>query len=44
MTVSAAHDICDRIEGALKAEMADVVTTIHLEPPHKAKHSGVVVV
>lgn len=44
MTVSAAHEICDRIEGALKAEMADVVTTIHLEPPHKAKHSGVVVV
>ncbi len=44
MTVATAHEICDRIEGALKIEMADVVTTIHLEPPHKAKHSGVVVV
>ena len=44
MTVAAAHEICDRIEGALRAEMADVVTTIHLEPPHKAKHSGVMVI
>jgi cation diffusion facilitator family transporter len=43
MTVAAAHDICDRIEGALKSEMADLVITIHVEPEGKAKHHGVLV-
>ncbi len=38
MTVAAAHDICDRIEAALRAEMAGVVITIHVEPEAKAKH------
>ncbi len=41
MTVNAAHDICDRIEAALKAEMKGVVITIHVEPEVKAKHEGV---
>jgi cation diffusion facilitator family transporter len=44
MRVGTAHAICDRVEDALKAEIADSVITIHVEPPHKAKHHGVVVV
>jgi cation diffusion facilitator family transporter len=43
MTVTEAHDICDRIEQALKETMEDTLVTIHVEPEHKAKHSGVVV-
>ena len=43
MTVSDAHDICDRIEHALKAAMKDALVTIHVEPEDKAKHSGVLV-
>jgi cation diffusion facilitator family transporter len=41
MTVADAHDICDRIEAALKAAMPGVVITIHVEPDGKAKHEGV---
>lgn len=43
MRVTAAHDICDRIEQALHAEDADMVVTIHVEPDDKAKHAGIVV-
>ncbi len=43
MTVAAAHDICDRVEAALKAEMDELVITIHVEPEGKAKHKGVLV-
>jgi cation diffusion facilitator family transporter len=43
MSVSQAHDICDRIEQALKAEVDDALITIHVEPNDKAKHSGIVV-
>jgi len=43
MTVARAHDICDRIEGALRDEMPGVVITIHVEPEVKAKHEGVLV-
>jgi len=43
MTVNAAHDICDRIEAALKEILEGCVVTIHVEPERKAKHSGVVV-
>ncbi len=43
MTVSAAHEICDRIETALKAEMEGLMITIHVEPEGKAKHRGVLV-
>ena len=43
MTVREAHDICDRIEAALKSELANAVITIHVEPDTKAKHSGVLV-
>lgn len=43
MRVVDAHDICDRIEAALKAELGDSVIHIHVEPEGKAKHSGVLV-
>jgi cation diffusion facilitator family transporter len=43
MRVTEAHDICDRIEAALKAELGEAVITIHVEPEGKAKHRGVVV-
>lgn len=44
MRVDEAHDICDRVETALKAEMGgEAVVTIHVEPEHKAEHSGIVV-
>jgi len=43
MPVDEAHDICDRIETALKEEMEGLVVTIHVEPELKAKHKGVVV-
>jgi len=42
-TVDAAHDICDRIEQALKQKLPGALITIHVEPEHKAKHSGVLV-
>jgi cation diffusion facilitator family transporter len=44
MPVSQSHDICDRIERALKAAIDNAVITIHVEPEEKAKHTGVVVV
>lgn len=43
MRVTEAHDICDRIERAFKAEDEDMVVTIHVEPDDKAKHAGIVV-
>jgi cation diffusion facilitator family transporter len=42
-TVEAAHALCDRIEGALMDALPDARVTIHVEPEHKAKHSGIVV-
>jgi cation diffusion facilitator family transporter len=41
MTVRESHDICDRIEAALKAELLNAIITIHVEPEGKAKHKGV---
>jgi cation diffusion facilitator family transporter len=43
MRVAEAHEICDRIEAALKAEMEGLMITIHVEPEGKAKHRGVIV-
>ena len=43
MRVDAAHEICDRVEAALKAEVPGLVVTIHVEPEAKAKHQGVLV-
>ena len=42
-TVEAAHELCDRIEAALMDALPDARVTIHVEPEHKAKHSGIVV-
>ena len=41
MTVAESHAICDRIEETLRAEMAHLVITIHVEPEEKAKQHGV---
>lgn len=43
MTVSEAHQICDRIEARLKADMDHLMITIHVEPEEKAKQHGVLV-
>jgi cation diffusion facilitator family transporter len=43
MTVTAAHDICDRLERALRHAVPDSAVSIHVEPENKAKHSGIVV-
>lgn len=43
MTVVDAHDICDRVERALKEALAGALVTIHVEPEDKAKRSGVLV-
>jgi len=43
MTVADAHDICDRIERALKEAVEGALITIHVEPEQKAKADGVVV-
>jgi cation diffusion facilitator family transporter len=43
MSVKTAHDICDRIESGIKAEVDEALITIHVEPDNKAKHSGVLV-
>ncbi len=41
MTVRESHDICDRIEAALKSELDTAIITIHVEPEGKAKQKGV---
>ncbi|MHA7775932.1 cation diffusion facilitator family transporter [Roseibium sp. M-1] len=43
MSVDAAHEICDRIEQAIAGDVPGARITIHVEPEHKAKHSGIVV-
>ncbi len=40
MTVMSSHAICDRIETALTAKFPDSVISIHVEPPHKQKDRG----
>lgn len=42
-TVFDAHEICDRVEAALKDAVEGAKITIHVEPEHKQKHSGIVV-
>lgn len=42
-TVFDAHEICDRVERALKDAIEGARITIHVEPEHKRKHSGIVV-
>ena len=43
MNVSQAHEICDRIELALKREIAGSTVHIHIEPEHKAKPDDAIV-
>ncbi len=43
MSVNDAHEICDRLERAIKAEVHDALISIHVEPDDKAKHAGIVV-
>jgi cation diffusion facilitator family transporter len=43
LSVSEAHDICDRIERAIRTEFEGAAVTIHVEPEDKAKHAGIVV-
>ncbi len=42
MSVSEAHDICDRIEAGIAADMPNMVTIIHVEPDGKAKPEAAV--
>ena len=42
MTVLQSHDICDRIEAALKTRIPGSQVVIHVEPDHKAKAKDVV--
>ncbi|MEQ9673869.1 MAG: cation diffusion facilitator family transporter [Roseovarius indicus] len=43
MTVYDAHEICDRVEEAIGKAVPDTRVTIHVEPEHKSKHTGIVV-
>lgn len=42
MSVFDAHEICDRVEREMARAVPDVRTTIHVEPDHKSKDSGVI--
>ncbi|MDB6177601.1 cation diffusion facilitator family transporter [Paracoccus sp. Z330] len=44
ISVDAAHEICDRIETSLLELLPEAEITIHVEPDHKAKHTGVMVI
>lgn len=41
MSVDDAHEICDRLEAALKSEISQCTVTIHVEPDHKAKTKAI---
>lgn len=43
ITVSEAHEICDKIEQAIKDGFGDVTVTIHVEPDNQALQRGVLV-
>lgn len=43
LSVREAHDMCDKVETAIKAAIPYCIVTIHVEPEHKAKHTGIVV-
>lgn len=42
MRVGEAHEICDRIERALRREMGEALISIHVEPQDKAKRTDVI--
>lgn len=41
MSVSEAHDICDRVEHALRRHLGRSLIHIHVEPEEKAKQTGI---
>ncbi|UWQ78800.1 cation diffusion facilitator family transporter [Leisingera sp. S132] len=41
MSVRAAHEICDRVEAALRDAIPDVQAVIHVEPEHKLEPAGI---
>ena len=43
MAVEDAHNICERLERALREEVGEAVITIHVEPEGEARRQGVVV-
>ncbi|KGM47956.1 cation diffusion facilitator family transporter [Pseudooceanicola atlanticus] len=43
MSVYEAHEICDHVEAAIGRAVPECRVTIHVEPEHKSKHSGIVV-
>ena len=43
MPVGEAHEICDRVEHALWEAIGEPLINIHFGPPHKTKHSAVLV-
>ena len=43
MTVEKSHEICDRLENAIRTEVPGVAVTIHVEPSYKAKDEGVLI-
>jgi len=43
MSVFDAHEICDRVEAGIGRAVPDVRVTIHVEPEHKSKQTGIVV-
>ena len=44
MTVARSHEICDRLEAALKKALHEAIITIHVEPEHEAANTGVRIV
>ena len=44
MTVMRSHEICDRLEDALRSEVEGAEVVIHVEPEHKAKTKGAVLI
>ena len=43
LPVAESHALCDRLEAALQHAIDGAQVTIHVEPEHKCKHSGIVV-
>lgn len=41
MPVEEAHQICDRLEAAVREAVPGTRVTIHVEPAHKEKHEGI---
>ncbi|MEL0437772.1 cation diffusion facilitator family transporter [Phycobacter sp. K97] len=41
MTVRAAHDICDRVEDAIRAKLPEANVNIHVEPEYKLEDTGI---